>query len=354
MNAFHRLLHRHQQLATLCVLGVLGTITVHYLFAPAYGYGLGNRSLSLGTAEVSTDALYSLNFNLVSNAIVGSIEVQFCSNSALQDDPCIAPAGFDASRTALIDQAGPTGFTISTASDANTIILTRPPALTASGLATYSFQPIKNPSAPGSYYARVQTFATADASGPYSDYGGIAFAITNLLSISAQVPPYLLFCTGITVSGFNCANALGNYIDFGEFSSSRASTASSQMLVATNAGQGYAISIAGTTLASGNNVIAALVTGDVSRPSTGQFGFNLRANSAPSGGSDVAGPGTSLALTGYNQPNIFRFAPGDTIVSSDGPDDIRVYTSDYVANVPRSQSPGIYVSTVTYVCLAKF
>ena len=230
----------------------------------------------------------------------------------------------------------------------------RPPVPTASGLATYSFQPIKNPSAPGSYYARVQTFATVDASGVANDFGGIAFAITNQLSISAQVPPYLLFCTGITVSGFNCANALGNYIDFGEFSSSRASTATSQLLVATNADQGYAISIAGTTLASGNNVIPALTTGDVSRPSTGQFGFNLKANSAPSGGAEVAGPGTSLALAGYNQPNSFRFAPGDTIVSTDGPDDIRVYTSDYMANVPKAQSPGIYVSTVTYVCLANF
>ncbi len=354
MNVFRWLLHRNQYLVPLSLLFVLGGVTMHYLFAPAYGNGIANRSLSLSTAEVSTDTLYSLNFNLVSSSTIGAVEIQFCSNSALQDDPCVAPAGFDASRAALIDQAGLTSFTISAASNANTIILTRLPTLASTGLATYNFQPIKNPSAPGSYYARVLTFATADATGPYSDYGGIAFAITNLLAISAQVPPYLLFCTGITVSGFNCANALGNYIDFGEFSSSRASSASSQLLVATNAEQGYAISIAGTTLASGNNVIPALAAGDVSRPSTGQFGFNLRANSAPSGGSDVAGPGTSLALTAYNQPNIFRFAPGDTIISSDGPDDIRVYTSAYIANVTKSQSPGIYVSTVTYICLANF
>lgn len=333
---------------------ILMAVVLHYLLAPAYGAQLGNRSLSISSNEVSAATVYALNFTLANSGTIGSVKILFCSNDALEVDVCVAPAGLDVSRAALTSQAGMTGFSVSSGSGNNTIILSRPPAAATPGRATYSFDPVTNPSSPGSYYVRLQTFATSDASGPSSDFGGIAFNITNQLAISATVPPYLLFCTGITISGQNCANAVGDYIDFGEFSSTKTSGATSQMLVASNAGQGYAVSIDGTTLASGNNVINALASGDVSRPGTGQFGFNLRANTTPIGGNNVTGPGTSNASANYNQPNIYRFAPGDTLVSTTGPDDIRVYTSSYIVNVPKTQAPGIYVSTVTYVCLANF
>jgi hypothetical protein len=342
-------------LGTIASLSLLSLIVVHYLFTAAYGAQLGNRAINLGSSQVGDKSLYTLVFNLANSGIIGSMELQFCANDPIPENPCTAPAGLDASAAVLTGQSGTTGFTIdSAASNANTIILTRLPLLAAAGQATYSFKPIQNPSSPGSYYLRVRTFASPDASGQSSDYGGIAFAINNQVTINAEVPPYLLFCTGITITGLNCINAVGDYIDFGEFSSSHASSATSQLLVATNAEQGYAISIAGATLASGNNVITALSTGDVSRPGTGQFGFNLKANSAPGGGSEVIGPGSSQAITSYATANSYRFAPGDTIISSAVPDDVRVYTSNYITNVPQAQAPGIYVSTVTYVCLANF
>lgn len=336
----------------LVLAGIAG---IHYLFAPAYGAQLGQRSFDQSSNNISAQDLATLSFSLVDTSTIGSVEFQFCSNDPFPEDACIAPAGFNASGTFLTSQQGVTGFSIDTNnSNANTIILSRPPALANSGPASYTFNPIKNPSSPGSYYVRIQTFGSPDGSGTASDYGGIAFVIVNQVSINAEVPPYLLFCTGITVSNFNCANAVGDYIDFGEFSSARASSATSQMLVATNAQQGYAISIDGTTLASGNNSIAALSTGDVSRPGTAQFGFNLKSNTTPRGGSEVAGPGTSQASPNYAQPDIYRFNPSDTVVADPKSDDIRVYTSNYIVNVPKAQSPGIYVSTVTYVCLANF
>jgi hypothetical protein len=341
----------------LATIGVVLSLIVgfHYLFAPAYGAQLGQRSFSQSSNNISAIDLDTLSFSLVSSNIIGSVKIQFCSNDPFPEDACSAPGGFDASGTFLTDQKGMTGFNIdNNNSNANTILLTRAPTLANSGPASYTFNPIKNPSSPGSYYVRVQTYASTDGSGPASDYGGIAFAIVNQVSINAEVPPYLLFCTGITVSNLNCANAVGDYIDFGEFSSVRASSATSQMLVATNAEQGYAISIDGTTLASGNNIIAALATGDVSRPGTAQFGFNLKSNNAPRGGSEVVGPGVSQASPNYAQPDKYRFNPSDTVVADPKPDDIRVYTSNYIVNVPKVQSPGIYVSTVTYVCLANF
>ena len=47
-------------------------------------------------------------------------------------------------------------------------------------------------------------------------------------------------------------------------------------------------------MTSGNNVIPALTGASPVQTGTGQFGINLRANSAPQGGQDVSGTGFGL------------------------------------------------------------
>ncbi len=353
MNHPKRRLLRARFLAVALGGGLLILVGYNFL-TPAYGAQLGNRSLQLSRNVISTSSEYQLSFNLATAGPLGSILVQFCSNDPFPGTACVPPGGFNDSSAVLASQTGPTGFSISPTSTANELILTRLPLPEPIGPASYDFSGIINPSSPGSYFVRVQTFATPDASGPASDYGGIAFYINNELSISAEVPPYLVFCTGITIGGFNCANASGDYIDFGELSSKRTGSGSSQMLAATNADGGYNVTVDGTALTSGNNVIAALTNSDVSRPGVAQFGFNLRANAAPSIGNDTTGPGTSTTEPPYSQPNIYRFAPGDSLVVASKPDDVRKYTASYIANVPSSQPPGVYVSTITYICLANF
>jgi len=326
----------------------------HYLLAPAYGVELSNRAINLTSNEAGATSTYNLVFNLPAPDTIGSITIQFCSNDPFPEDPCVAPAGFDDSAAVLTAQTGATGFTISPATTANDLVLTRPPTLTPAGVVILNFDGVINPSSPGSYYARVQTFATADASGPASSFGGIVMYIASQIGLNATVPPYLLFCTGITISNQNCANAVGDYIDFGELSTTQALTATSQMLAATNAQGGYNVTMDGTTLTSGNNAITGLNPGDVSRPGTAQFGFNLRANTTPNTGNTVFGPGTTTPAPLYDQANTYRFNPGDIVATTDLPDDIRVYTSSYIVNVPKTQAAGVYVSTVTYICLANF
>ena len=266
---------------TTCLLAAMG-VTGHYLLLPqAYGAQLPFRSMQLSDNEISVSANYFLKFFLPAPETLGSIDIQFCSNSALPTDPCTPPAGFDASAATLTDQTGATGFSISGASTPNDLTLTRAPVAATAGFVSYEFTGVTNPSSSGTYYVRVQTYPTSDASGLATDFGGMAIAILNNIAINATVPPYLIFCTGVTITGFDCANAVGDFIDFGELSFTKASSASSQMLIATNAQSGYGITVDGPTMASGVNVINGLTTGDVSRPGTAQFGFNLRANSTP-------------------------------------------------------------------------
>jgi hypothetical protein len=228
------------------------------------------------------------------------------------------------------------------------------PAAAPAGQVSYDFLNVTNPSSPGSYYVRLETFASNDGSGSAIDAGGLAFAVTNSLSISATVPPYLTFCTGITINNLNCANASGDYIDYGELSPGHANSGSSQMLVATNAVDGYNVSLSGTTMTSGTNAIAALATNDVSRPGTPQFGLNLRANTTPAGGSNPTGPGVAVPVANYFQPNSYRFVDGETLISNPAPDDVRLFTASYIVNIPKTQPAGIYVTTLTYICLGSF
>lgn len=316
---------------------------------------LVNRSLTLGNASGGITTYYKFSFQPVNLDTLETIELQICSNTPFPGTPCTAPVGFDASNAVLTSQSGDTGFSIlPSQSTANMIVLARPPLASNAAQDTYVFSGVVNPSAFGSYYVRVETFDGNDLTAVPTNYGGIAYAINSSVSVNATVPPYLLFCAGVTINGYNCDDVEGNYVNFGEFSSALPSQGDTQMLAATNAKDGYAIRVAGTTLTSGNNVIPNLGTADVSRAGTSQFGLNLRANSSPSGGLDVTGPGTGLPASGYNQINFYRFNSGDVVASSNGPDDDRKYTATYLINVNKNQSPGVYVATLTYIALGSF
>ncbi|HSX35657.1 MAG TPA: hypothetical protein VLH84_01845 [Patescibacteria group bacterium] len=313
------------------------------------------RSLKLSDALPGAgNVTYNITMGVVTVSVVGSIRIQFCSNSALIGDPCTAPFGFDATSAVLSQQTGTSGFLISTDSTANELILTRPPAVQAATFVTLTFDNMSNPAAGGSYYGRFLTYASSDASGPSTDAGGVAFAIQGAIGVSAEVPPYLTFCVGEIITGTDCTTATEPFTDLGELSSVVTSVAESQLVVATNASNGYSMWAAGTSMTSGNNVITAM-SGGTSQVNTSQFGINLRANTLPPGGADPSGPGTNGVITaGYNQPDHYRFVSGDVLADSFVPDNPLKYTVTYVVNIPSAQPGGVYSTTLTYICLGNF
>ena len=340
-------LYRFFIVVLLVVVGLL-------YFSRAYGDDLPLRSLLLSDNSTGATAAYTLSFTVPNTETLGSIKLLICANDPLFQDPCTAPSGFDLSHATLSNQSGETGFTISPSTNANTLILTRVPVTANPGPVSYTLTGVVNPSATGTYYGRLQTFASTDASGPENDHGGLAFSMNNPVSVSVTVPPYLLFCTGITITGLSCDNASGNYINFGDFSSTATSSAQSQMLLATNGQSGYGVQVYGSTLTSGNNIITALANRDVSRPGTSQFGLNLVANQTPSVGVDPQGPGSATPASAYDLPNWYKFSSGDTIASAPAADSYRQLTVSYMVNIPSGQAVGAYVATLTFVCLANF
>jgi len=185
--------------------------------------------------------------------------------------------------------------------------------------------------------------------------GGLAFSINRQVGITTEVPPYMDFCVAITISGTDCSLASDSYYDFGELSKTQANTGKSQFSIATNAGNGYGVTYFGTTMTSGNNTIAPLGVLSPSNPGTSQFGLNLRHNTSPQIGEEVSGAGPYPVISPqYNQQNRFYFSSGDSLLNIYQPTYSNKYTVSYLVNVPNSQTPGYYSTSILFVALANF
>lgn len=355
-------LHIHRRHMPHIAVGI-GTLVLFFgMLGPliwgssAHAALVSMRSVQLSDPTASaTNVNYKFSFTTATAGSIGSITFEICSNYLF--DPsyvCNPPTGFSAASAVLSSQSGITDFSINSSSTASKIILSRPASTVVSPEPLQlEFGNITNPSNIGSYYVHIATFASTDGSGPELDYGNVVFAINNDINITTEVPPYLMFCVGITIDGYNCGTANGGQIDFGELSTTATRSATSQMLASTNADYGYSITLAGTTMTAGNNVIPAL-TGQASRIGTSQFGLNARENTIPLVGADPNGPGTVVPTANYNVPNQYRFVSGDIITSTNAPDDYRKLTVSYIVNRGVGQPPGRYVATVSYICLANF
>lgn len=285
---------------------------------------------------------------------LGSIGFEFCSNSPLEDLPCTAPPVFSDSGAILSNQTGNIGFSISSASTSNDIILDRAPSPPTTGNNTYRFDNITNPDVVGSYYVRITIFSSTNGTGTPNEYGGIAFAINTELYVYSYVPPYLSFCSAITIANQDCTTAVGNSINFGTFTPATTAAATSQFSVATNANFGYSITAEGTTLTSGNNYLPLLTTPSPSTSGVSEFGMNLAANTVPPSGGNPTGSGTGVVSASYNLSNRYLYNSGDVIEGSSGSSEPQTFTVSYIANVSSQQPAGVYVTTISYICLGNF
>ncbi|MDB5164295.1 MAG: hypothetical protein JWS12_913 [Candidatus Saccharibacteria bacterium] len=339
----------------LCLIALILLVVISWMARPSAALRLDNRRIEITSSAVGqTNVNYDVFFDLTTAGTMGSVMIEFCSNDPYPNTPCTPPTNFDDSAAILVQQTGETGFTIHSSSTSNKLVLSRIPVAAVAGSVSYAFNGITNPTTLGTYYVRLLTFASNDATGPPIDIGGIAMTTVQQLNISAEVPPYLEFCSAVIISSQDCSNTSGNFTDLGNLVPSNTGTMTSQFLGATNAIFGYNVYINGTTLTAGNNVIPALSTPAPSQKGNSQFGINLHANSAPPIGQALSGSGNASADASYNLANLFTFNDGDTLASTSGASDFNKFTVSYIVNVNTKQPPGQYVTTLTYICLASF
>lgn len=341
-----------KKVSNLTVIIIL-LLTPFVFYQPVYAQDLFLRSVTVSSSVPAAQISETFTFSLPTTNSIGSIAFEHCL-SPLPADPCVPPSGYSSNSATLVSQSNNIGFTINVGnSTINKPVISRAPASGNLGTTSYSFNGVINGNAPGqTIYVRIATYASIDGTGPVTDGGTVAFAILGGFSIGAYVPPFLIFCVGVTVA-LNCSNFTGTLLAFGELLPTQTKTATSQFSGATNDPGGYAVYLNGQTMTAGNlSVPAVLSSGSIVGSS--QFGINLRANTNPVVGANSSGIGTAVITAGYGTANIFRFVNGEQLATSPTSTDYNVQTISYIVNVSKGQQPGYYATTMTYVAVAAF
>jgi hypothetical protein len=341
--------------AALSLLMVSGVFLM--LQSRAEAIRFQNRSLYINSSVPGDTTFYTVTFTYPTVNNVGSVRMHFCTES-IAYLPCTAPTGLNVSAAILSSQSGFTGFAINNAeTTSNQLVISRPAAPSPMQESKYTFTNVQNPTIPQKFYVRLSSHATNNGTGAVIDYGSVASATATELSIETQVPPILIFCTGREIPNFECEDAVGpNFEDFGEPEPNETMYTQSEMMAYTNARNGYSVTYAGRGLTSGIYEIPAIGDeAEESIPGKPQFGLNLAINTEPPVGAAPVGPATNTYLNpDYTEPNKFLFNVGDTVVTSDFVTLNRKYTVSYLINFPPDQQPGVYNTTVTFICTGNF
>ena len=149
-------------------------------------------------------------------------------------------------------------------------------------------------------------------------------------------------------------------VDLGVQSTASASTGTATFTVKAYLASGYVVTTTADPPKNGPYTMAGIPVTASSNPGTEQFGINLRANTAPAtvGADPVQLPDTSFSYgqvaVGYNTPNQFRYAQGDTIAYSNQSSGITQYTMTYIMNVSSLTPGGTYVMHHSLVATGTF
>ncbi len=317
---------------------------------------LQDRGLFMYSATPGATTKYTVSFTYMTPESIGSVDMLFCNNP-IPYEPCVTPTGLDVSHATLSEQSGETGFSI-LSQNTNHIILTRPSTMIsgATAASTYTLSGIKNPTdTTQAFSIRLKTLDSEDGTGPQVDFGSVRGEVTTGIQIQTQVPPMLIFCAAEEVADNCTSTSDSHYRDMGQLSDKSTLTAQSQMAVGTNASGGFAITVNGTSMTAGTNVIDPSTVPTVSKPGTNQFGINLVENTLPSVGLDPQGTWTNaLPTSGYNIPNRYKFVPGDVVASSPNVSLMKKFTVSYIVNSAPSLKAGVYSTTITYIASGRF
>lgn len=337
---------------------LIALLLVLFVFAAPAGAStrFENRSLFMQSTTPSAVTSYKVSLDYMTVAPVGSVDMLFCE-SPIPYEPCVTPPGLDVSSAVLSAQTGESGFSILSKST-NHIVLSRPPTVIAGpgSKSTYTFDNIKNPIDTGKAFSiRLRSHNTNNATGVQIDFGSVRGQVGDGITIQTQVPPMLVFCVAQEVYE-NCGGSNGTFFtDMGSLDDGTTLTAQSEMAVGTNASGGFAITVNGTPLAAGTNVIDAPTEPTENTPGKNQFGINLVENSELNLGKNPEGEwANAVPVANYSEPNKFMYIPGDVVAYSPNVSLMKKFTVSYVVNASPELRAGVYTTTINFIASGRF
>lgn len=361
---------------TAAALLLMSALPAFFGAQTVYAGTVAYRSITMSSSLPSTTgAEYTVQYTPASGTSIEGIIVDFCSNSPIVGATCTAPTGFSvgaATVTSYSTSMG-TGWTTS-AESTSTLELSNTTAQTQSVSTPDSFilTTATNPSATGSFYARITTYAatpptatstpaySATAPGTYTDEGGVALSTTSVIDISATVQETLGFCVYPGTSGATCGTSpsftMGHSVNGVTIIDSAAVyTNPVDFSISTNADHGAAVNLEGGTLTSGSNTIPAMTAAGTITPGTADFGLYLSTLGTNVTATAPYGTTTSAyyldaGTAGTGTQNTF----GQTIANLSGPVNASVSTITYGVTASNTTPAGIYTATHQLIATATF
>ncbi len=360
-----------------------------------------DRTIQMSTSAVSAAGQYTIAWKSASTTTVKGIVVDFCT-SPIISNTCTSPGGsFTVGTPTVTSQTGISGFTAGSANSGRTLTLTSASgsAMSVGTQVSFILTTATNPTALGTFYARILTYANdtgADSpgsgAGGYTnsgtptvgnpiDAGGVAMSTAAQITITSKVQERLTFCVYTTGTGNDCTTKSGTAVTLGDTNGVLDPAGpyvdrSTKYGITTNAQGGAVVNLKGDTLTSGANTIAGLTTFAQSAAGTDQFGLctyesagsglsidtaydgdNVGTNAAAcTGTTQTAGTGS----TGGANSAYFNLNPTNTnstygqTIATKAAGTYSTGTIAFLGNVSNSAVAGIYTTTLTFIATGTY
>jgi hypothetical protein len=194
---------------------------------------------------------------------------------------------------------------------------------------------------------------TLTIAGSFGDTGTISTPIIadDTVNITATVNQTITFTVSDNTIGFGTLTTANARYATGDTNGTTSDTAAHTLAVATNAANGYTVSLQGATLTSGANSIDAIgAASAASSPASEQFGIYAT----------KAGGVNATITTRYNDNATPKFAynatgsTSDTLATGTSATNTETYSIHYIANIAGVTEAGSYATNITYVGTGNF
>lgn len=183
-------------------------------------------------------------------------------------------------------------------------------------------------------------------SGTFTDTGNITVQILtdDQVAVTATVDQSLTFSISDNTIEFGTLSASDDFFA-DDVGGNATEVEAHNLIVGTNAGNGYTMTINGTTLTNGTFTIATTSANTASTVGSEQFGLRM---TATGGVGTVSAPyaAAGFAFDSLNFP--------DQVASATGASANTTYSARYIANIASNTEAGAYTATLTYVATANF
>lgn len=352
-------MHKHnsitRSLLSLSLMGALISFTGSF-FTTAYAASLTSLSDTMSSSKISTLSSHVIKFTTPTGASdnTDTIIITFPSDFNFTSKTIGtltfthgATTGAENTETLAASPSATAWGAVFSGTQNRVLTLTAPTdgvgaaAIAASDkvILTYDSTNSTNASTPGSYQI--------DITGAFGDTGSVTVNILSddQVSVSATVPQSLTFSISDNTIGFgNLSSSAARYAT-GDTTGSASETEAHNVIVGTNASNGYTMTVNGNTLTSGANTIDA-IGGSNTASSVGSEQFGLRMN-ASGGSGTVTAP---YAASGF----AFTAGSATQIASASGASANTTYSTRYLANISSLTEAGAYAATLTYTATANF